>query len=98
MLIVDLSTYFYFNNIKLPWDQRVYPPLERFEPDLDVISRKNADSLISKLIKFKIIKSKKSIYGSYLRGNSLIGDLDILLDIKDKKRVYEILKKDINND
>lgn len=78
LLIVDLTTYFSSNKIKVPWDQHI----EAFSPELNVVTRKTVDSLIEKLIQHKILKSTKSVYGSYLRGNHLIGDLDILLDIK----------------
>jgi len=84
LLIVELNSYFFSNKIILPWNKKISPSIERFDPLYDVITRKSADSYIKKLIKSKIIKSTKSVFGSYLRGNNLIGDLDILLDIKDK--------------
>lgn len=40
LLIVDLTSYFLINKIKLPWEQLAYPPIKYYDPEEDVVTRK----------------------------------------------------------
>lgn len=46
--------------------------------------RKLVDKYLTKLVALKVIKSKKQVLGSYVRGNDHIGDVDIVVNRKDK--------------
>jgi predicted nucleotidyltransferase len=74
-----------------------HPPIKYYEPEEDVVSRKQATKYINKLIQLKIIKSDKQVFGSYLRGNKFIGDLDIFIDKQEKDKVIKILQKHVKN-
>ena len=44
----------------------------------------------------KLIKSKSQVYGSYVRDNQLIGDIDILIDEKQKDKCLYNIYNNIN--
>jgi predicted nucleotidyltransferase len=76
------------NSIRPPWENTKARLSEN-----EGLPRKTVEKTISKLIDLKVIKSRKQVFGSYLRGNQMIGDLDLLIPEKDKERVLGILKR-----